>query len=122
MASVSVTVGGTSLPAGKITAIKRSDELLWSDGTGRAANSGLMTGTVVAKKQTYTLEFGPLTASEYATVRSVAGAGFVSLSITVGGATLASCTVYRGTITGELLGVLGGTTYYKGVQLELVER
>ncbi len=121
MASVNVSIGGASMPGG-LVAIKRSDELLWSEGTGRAATTGQMVGSVVARKQSYTLEWGVLTASQYATVRGVAGSGFVSLVITVDGATLADCTVYRGKVDGELLGVIGGTTYYKGVTLELVER
>jgi hypothetical protein len=121
MSAISVTVGGTSMPA-NIVSLKRSDELLWSEGTGRSASSGAMVGSVVAQKQTYTIEFGILSAAQYSTVRGVAGSGFVSLVISVNNSQLTSTTVYRGTTTGELLGVYGGTAYYKNVTLELVEK
>ena len=121
MSIVSVTVGSTTLPT-NITALKRGDELLWSEGTGRSASSGAMVGSVVAKKQTYTLGFGPLTATEYETVRGVAGSGFVSLVISINSTQLVSTNVYRGTITGELMGKLGGTVYWNKVSLELVEK
>ena len=120
MAGVTVTVGGTTLPGG-ITAIKRSDELLWSEGTGRATN-GQMVGYIVAQKQTYTIEWGLLSSTDYATVLSVANGGFVNATITVNGSQLASISVYRGTTTGELLQTIGNKTYYKSVTLELVER
>lgn len=121
MANVTVIVGGTTLPSGLVS-LKRSDELLWSEGTGRAAGSGQMVGSVVAKKQTYTLEWGPLASSQYAIVRNAAGNGFVSLSITIDGAAFANCTVYRGKVDGELMGIYGGSAWYRGVVLELVER
>ena len=126
MATVSISVGGTSLPGAKVTGLKRNDELLWSEGTGRSASSGQMTGSIVAEKRTYSIEFGPLTASEYATVRGVAGKGheFCAVSISVAGSSLenGSRSFYRSAVPGELMGVFGGVAYYGGVAVELVER
>lgn len=120
MANVVVKVNGVTMPGG-LTEMKRSDELLWSDGTGRSASSGSMTGSVVAEKQTWSLAWGPLTASDYAKVRNIPG-GFVPLKITLSSSTVADCTVYRGAVSGELMGVYGGTAWYGGVAVELVEQ
>ena len=121
MAVISVKVGGAALP-GNLVELKRSDELLWSEGTGRSASTGAMAGSVVAQKQTYTLTWGPITAAQYKSIRSACGPGFESLSIEVNGAELADCTVYRGNISGTLMGVHGGTAWYRDVSVELVER
>lgn len=121
MATLVISVGGTTLPD-NVTSLKRSDELLWSEGTGRSASDGQMVGSVVAGKQTWEVEWGPLTAAQYATVRSAVGGGFMALSITLNGASVASCTVYRGSIAGELMGVFGGVAYYTGVAVQLIER
>lgn len=121
MATLTVSVGGTVLP-GDVTSLSRSDELLWSEGTGRAASSGTMTGSVVAKKQTWTLKWGPVTQAQYDAIRSAIGGGFVNLVIRLGSATLANATVYRGSIAADLLGVFGGTAYYGGLSVQLIER
>lgn len=121
MPTVSVTVGGTALP-GDITALKRSDELLWSEGTGRSADSGAMVGSVVAQKLTYTIEWGVVPQSSFNAIRNAIGSGFMSLVVSVGNSTVANTTVYRSNITGDLLGVFGGVAYYKGVSVELIER
>jgi hypothetical protein len=119
--AIVVKVGGTTLPDGLVE-LKRGDELLWSEGTGRSASSGQMVGSVVAQKQTYTLRWGVITATQYAAIRSAIGSGYLSLLITVNSSTFANITVYRGTISGDLLGTFGGTAYWKDVTVELVER
>ena len=116
-----IRVGGTLLP-GEVTGLKRGDELLWSEGTGRSASSGAMTGSVVAAKETWTVEWGVITAAQYNAIKAACGRGFKSLVITAGSTTLADVTAYRGAITGELLSVLSGTPYYKNVTAEFVER
>lgn len=121
MAVFEARVNGAALPGG-VVSMKRGDELLWSESTGRSASTGAMTGSVVAKKQSYTLEWGVLTAAQYRSVRNAVGSDYAALEIEVNGAVAVSCTVYRGTVSGELLGVFGGTTYYKGVSIELVEK
>lgn len=121
MAGVTVKINNTTLP-GEITALKRGDELLWSEGTGRSASSGLMVGSVVAKKQTYTVSWGILTAAQYDVIKNAVVGGFFNLVITVSGTTVCNISAYRGTITGELLSTVGSAAYWKGVQVELVER
>lgn len=121
MASLTVTYGGVALP-NEVTELKRSDELLWSEGTGRSATDGHMAGSVVAKKQTYYIAWGPLTASQYAALRNACDGGFKQLVIALAGTTIANITAYRGTVTGDLMGVFGGTAYYGGVSVEFVER
>lgn len=120
MASLSISLDGTALP-GDVVTLKRSDELLWSEGTGRAASDGTMTGSVVAGKQTWEVAWGPVTAAQYAAIRSAASGGFMALSIALNNSTLAACTVYRGAVGGELMGVFGGVTYYRDVSLQLIE-
>lgn len=121
MAVFSIKVGGTALPS-EVTALKRGDELLWSESTGRSASTGAMTGSVVAKKQSYTVEWGVLTAAQYKSIRDAIGGDYMALAIEVNGSTAVSCTVYRGAIGGELVGVLGGVAYYRNVSVELVEK
>lgn len=123
MAVLTITVGGTTLPGG-VVELKRNDELLWSEGTGRAASSGQMVGSVVAQKQKYSIRWGVITEAQYSTIRSAIGAGFLSLAITINNASFASATVYRGTLAGEFLGVVGNTAvaYWKDVTVELIER
>lgn len=118
---LSIIVGGTALPD-NVTSIKRSDELLWSEGTGRSASTGQMSGSVVAQKQTWQLEWGPLTQDQYDTVRGAVGAGFASLAITIDDAAVASATVYRGNVTGTFLGTFGGEAWWDGVSVDLIER
>ena len=121
MASLTISVGGTTLP-GDVTKLKRGDELLWSEGTGRAADSGQMTGSVVASKQTWEIGWGPITQAQYDTIRGAVTGGFLALSISLNSTSIASATVYRGSISGSVLGVFGGTTYWENVAVQLIER
>ena len=122
MATIEVKVGGVSLPTADLIALKRSDELLWSEGTGRSASTGAMAGSVVAEKQTWSLEWGPIASAQYAAIRNAVGGGFMTLSIKVDGVSAANTTVYRGGMSGSMSGVYGGVAYYSGVSVELVER
>lgn len=119
--ALKITVGGTVLPA-EITELSRNDELLWSEGTGRSATTGAMTGSVVAKKQTYAIAWGVITAAQYTTIRNAIGGGFKSLKIEIGSSTLANITVYRGNISANYLGQFGGVAYFKDVSVELIEK
>lgn len=120
MATLTIKVGGTTLP-GDVIALERGDELFWSEGTGRSATDGMMAGSVVAMKQTWKVAWGPITQAQYDAIRSAIGAGFLSLLIKVDSTTVTSCTIYRGAITGEMLGCFGGTIYWGNVTVELVE-
>lgn len=124
MASVVVKAGGTSLP-GEVVSLARGDELLWSEGTGRSADSGKMAGSVVADKQTWTVGYGPMSNAAYASLRSALDAsGFFTLSVKVAGTELVGSgkTFYRGAVSGELMGVYGGTTWWDKINVKLVER
>lgn len=121
MATFAISIGGTVLPS-NVVSLKRSDELLWSEGTGRSATTGQLAGSVVAQKQTWQVDWGPLTQAEYDRIRSAIGGGFRALRIELNGAVVANATVYRGTITGDFMGVFGGVAYYEGVSVDLIER
>lgn len=118
--ALKIVVGGVEMPGG-VVALKRSDELLWSEGTGRAATSGLMAGSVVAKKQTWSIQWGIVPKADYDRIKAIPG-GFVSLVVQSNGATLANITAYRSNVGGEFLGVFGGVAYWKGVTVDLIER
>ena len=121
MANVEVKIGNTTLP-GDIITMKRSDELFWSEGTGRSASTGRLSGSIVARKMTYTFEWGPITQAQYDAIRTAAdSATFMTLSVKVNGSTVASTTVYRSNVAGDLMQVAGGTTYYKNVSVQFVE-
>ena len=116
--SIAVTANGTALPSPvEITA---GEEIIWSADTGRAA-SGAMVGTVVAEKRTLAIRWGVLTAAQYETIRGAVVSGFIPFTITIDGAA-STMTVYRGTITGDLLGTFGGTTYYKSASVTVIQQ
>lgn len=115
-----VTAAGTVLPDG-ITSVERGDEMLWSEGTGRSATTGEMVGSVVAKKQTWALRWGVVTQAEYDTIRAIP-AGFFALTVTSGGTTLASISAYRSNVSGEFVGYVNGTGYWRNVEVQLIER
>lgn len=115
-----IKAGSTTLPA-EVVEIKRGDEILWSDGTGRSASSGLMVGTVVATKQTWALRWGVITQAEYDVIRSIP-TGFFALSVKEGSTTLASLTCYRSNVSGSYMGIVGGTGYWRDVEVEMIEQ
>lgn len=120
-APLTITLNGTALP-GEITALKRGDELLWSEGTGRGATNGLLTGSIVARKQTWHIEWGVITQAQYNSIRNLITGNFQTLVVVANGQTLANIVVYRGNIDGEYMGTHGGTAYWKGVTVDLIER
>ena len=117
----SARVDGTALPEG-VVSFSRNEELLWSEGTGRAANSGLMVGSVVAPKTTYMISWGPITQADYAAIVAAFPLGFFAFSATAGGGSVANVTAYRGTIAAEYMGMYGGEAWWKGVSVEIIER
>lgn len=117
---LTIKVDGTALP-GEVVEMKRGDETLWSDGTGRSADNGLMVGSVVASKQTWTVRWGIVTQTQYDRIRAIP-TGFFALLIQEGSSTLASITCYRSNVTGEYLGVHGGTAYWRDAEVQFIER
>ena len=118
--AITVTCNGVQMPDGLVK-LQRGDEMLWSDGTGRGATDGLLVGSVVAKKQTWTLGWGVIPTAAYNTVRAIPQ-GFFPVVVKDGSSTVWSGTCYRSNVTGEHLGTFGGTTYWKGVEVQLTER
>lgn len=117
---LTIEVDNVALP-GEVVEIKRGDETLWSDGTGRSADNGYMVGSVVAAKQTWAVKWGVVTQAAYDQIRAVPS-GFFGLRVTVGSSVLADITCYRSAVTGEYLGVHGGVGYWKGVEVQFIER
>ena len=115
---VSITAGGTVLPSPvEMTA---SDEIIWSADTGRA-ESGQMLGDVVAEKATWEIRWGVLTKAERELIRSKLTSGFIPVTITIDGSSV-TLTVYRGTLTGSILGTFGGVTYFKDPAVTIIQQ
>lgn len=122
MAAISITIGGTALPVGDLVSCRRSDELLWSDGTGRSASTGALCGSVVAEKFTYELRWGVIDQTTFNSIKSIlpaAGSGTKSIVVKVNNVTVASSTIYRSNIESEM--VEGCAGYYKDVTVSLIE-
>ena len=118
--ALTVTCGGVRMPP-EIVELKRGDEMLWSDGTGRGATDGLLVGSVVARKQTWNIRWGMLDAVQYDVVRAIPP-GFFTVLVADGQSTIWSGTCYRSNISGECAGAFGGTTWWRGVEVQLTER
>lgn len=118
--AITIKVNGTALP-GEVVEIERGDELLWSDGTGRGAVNGLLVGSVVAAKQTWQIRWGVVTQAQYDAIRAIPQ-GFFTLLVQDGSSTLANLSAYRSNITGTHVGTLGGASYWKDVEVQLIER
>ena len=119
MAAISITIGGTALPVGELVSCRRSDELLWSDGTGRSASTGALCGSVVAEKFTYELRWGVIDQTTLNSIKTILGTSFKTITVKVNNTTVASSTVYRSNIEAEM--VEGCAGYYKDVTVSLIE-
>lgn len=122
MAAISITIGGTALPVGDLVSCRRSDELLWSDGTGRSASTGALCGSVVAEKFTYELRWGVIDQTTLNSIKNVLpalGTDFKTVVVKVNNVTVASSTIYRSNIESEM--VEGCAGYYKDVTVSLIE-
>lgn len=111
--------GGIVLPAPVSMTI--NDELIWTSDTGRLMN-GTMVGEVVAEKKNVSLKWGILTEAEMSQIRSKIVTGFFPVTFHDDGIDM-TVTVYRGTLSKEVLGRLSdGIFYYKSVSVDLIER
>lgn len=117
--ALALYAGGVRLP--DPVEVVRSDELLWSDGTGRGAEDGLLVGSVVAKKQTWTVRWGVVAWSEMAVLRSIPQ-GFFRFQALDGSEELADFTAYRSNVQSTLVGTVGGVRYWKDVEVQFTER
>ncbi len=93
------------------------DEILWSANTGRVT-SGKMMGTVIAEKETVSINWGILTKAAMEKIEERIPKGYIKMYI------LGNLyEVYRGTLTKEVLGYIGdGIFYYKSASTDVVER
>lgn len=101
-------------------------ELIWSENTGRAqsgTNKAKMIGDVVAEKRTYKIQWGYLTATEYALIKSKLTPGFFTFGVglTPASAQAAAGRYYRSEITAEMVQV-GRDYYYKDATVSVIEQ
>lgn len=111
--------GDVVLPAP--TALSVSDEIIWSSDTGRTL-AGKMVGDVVAEKKTVSIKWEYLTETDVKLIKSRMIAGFFPFTFRDDGIDV-TITVYRGTITKEILGDIGdGHYWYKSVTVDVIQR
>lgn len=97
-----------------------SDEIIWSENTGRSA-TGEMIGDVIAQKETFNIQWGVMPKSDFNTIKANLLAGFTSFSIIEDGVTH-TIQQYRGTLTRDIIGSINGVTYYKNVQVSVIQQ
>ena len=113
MAYIIQTAGVTLPPPTKVT---QSSEPVWSSDTGRNS-AGNMMGTQVAKKRTFEVVWGVLTQAEADQIHAATAEAYFTL--TINGISL---TVYRGSIQGEQIGMIGGTFYFRSLTVSFIEQ
>lgn len=120
--ALDIKVNGSALPDG-IVSLSMGSELLWSESTGRAAENGLMVGSVVASKRTFSIGWGVIDQAAYNAIMGMLPAGFFRFEARTYNNLLADMTAYRGAINGgEYLGKHGGKSWWRGVSVDIVER
>lgn len=113
----SILADGQGIELPSPVTITVGDEIIWSANAGRVS-SGLMLGTVIAEKKTVSVTWGILKKSEVADIQRRFPAGFVSAYF-LG----EHYTIYRGTLTTELLGYIGdGILYYRSASTDIIEK
>lgn len=111
--------GNTVLPAPESISIE--DEIIWSSSTGRTL-SGVMTGDVVAEKKNLSISWGFLMESEYLIIKKSLATGFFPIIFHDDGLDL-EISVYRGTLSKEVLGWLDdGIFYYRSVSADIIQQ
>lgn len=116
-------VSGDELPSP--TDLKRSDEQIWSENTGRAqsgANKAKMIGDSITGKKTVTVTWGIITSSEMSDIRSKLKRGFFvfGYGMNINNASENAFTAYRGEIGGQIISA--GTVYYKNPSVSIIEQ
>lgn len=115
-------VAGDKLPSP--VSIKRTDEQIWSQDTGRTVGSNAkMIGESITGKRTFAIQWGILTSSEMTAIHTKMKRGFFKFGLgqTLATATSGAFTCYRGEITGDILPV-GSATYYKNMGVSVIEQ
>lgn len=114
-----ITANGAALP--DPVSVSTDDEIIWSEDTGRTL-SGLMVGDVIAKKKKISITWGVLSDSELATISNALIAGFFNVSFHDAGTDL-NITVYRGTLSKELIGRSSdGVYWYRSAGVDLIQK
>lgn len=110
--------GDTVLPSPVSMTI--NDEIIWSADTGRTLD-GTMIGDVIAEKKNVSIKWAWLTEAEVANIKSKLIAGFYPLTFHDDGVdqTMES---YRGTLSKEVGGDIGGVFYYRSVSVDIIQR
>ena len=116
---------GVVIKAGTVTlpspdSITTSDEIIWSANTGRSS-TGKMIGDVIAEKTTFAIQWGVLTKAQRDLIRSNIRSGFHPFSVIEDGAET-QIDSYRSTITFDTLGTHGGVTYFKNMQVSIIQQ
>lgn len=110
--------GSTTLPAP--VSLSVADEIIWTSDTGRTL-SGLMVGDVIAQKKTLSIKWGVLTESELSRIKNTLIAGFFPISFRDDGIDI-TIETYRGTLTKDHLGWVGGSYYYRSASVDIIQR
>lgn len=120
--ALTLKVNNVALPDG-VTEFRMGSELLWSEGTGRAAENGLMVGSVVASKRTFTITWGVISQADLNAIIAAIPANFFTFYAKTYNNVLASVKAYRSTINcGDYVGKAGGACYWKGATVDIIER
>ena len=106
--------------------LKRSDELIWSENTGRAqsgTNKAKMIGDVVAVKNTYNIKWGVLTETELNSIRTHLPRGFFYFAAATSSSAAQSnaSSYYRSEIQYDIIQA-GPNVYYKDVSVSVIEQ
>ena len=116
-------ISGDELPSP--TDLKRSDEQIWSENTGRAqsgTNKAKMIGDSITGKKTVSVTWGIITSAEMSDIRSKLKRGFFvfGYGMNIANASDNAFTAYRGDINGQVLSA--GTVYYKNASVSIIEQ
>lgn len=111
--------GDIVLPAPVMITV--SDEIIWTEDTGRTL-AGTMVGDVVAEKKNISIQWGFLTEQDIKTIKSRLIAGFFPFTFRDDGLDI-TISAYRGTMSKEILGYLGdGNYWYKSATVDVIQR
>ena len=106
--------------------LKRSDEQIWSENTGRAqtgTNKAKMIGDVVATKRTYQIKWGVLTGTELTSIKNHLTTGFFYFAAATSSSSAQSnaAKFYRSEIQYDIIQA-GPNVYYKDVAVSVIEQ
>lgn len=113
--------GGKRIQLPAPATISVGDEILWSSNTGRSS-TGKMIGDVIAEKETLSIKWQYVTASQKNVIKAALSTGFYPIEINIDGNPY-SITVYRGTLKSEAMGKLDdGIYYFREISVDIVEQ